>query len=180
MPFAGELQVDPAVLEALPAEPRAYTGRAEQVDRALFQDAGLDPALDVLAAGVPSTTDSIPARCSRCDSTSPAGPAPTIPTEGIGITSSLTWFRPASQAPIAISATATSSAASEAFQLRVLSRSAPSTIGPAAPIRYPADCTVPDNRRATSAVRAAVDMCTQASERARRDRALHGWATASR
>src|SRR5579872_5044567 len=29
---------------------------------------------------VSSTTDSIPARCSRCDSSSPAGPAPTMPT----------------------------------------------------------------------------------------------------
>ena len=27
-----------------------------------------------------STTDSMPARCSRCESSSPAGPAPTMPT----------------------------------------------------------------------------------------------------
>src|SRR5215210_5447868 len=42
------------------------------------------PALTVVSRSsrlrVSSTTDSIPSRCSRCESSSPAGPPPTIPT----------------------------------------------------------------------------------------------------
>ena len=61
--------------------PLADARRVEQVDAALLEHAGADAALAVRTRLRASTmTDSMPARCSKCERMRPAGPAPTIPT----------------------------------------------------------------------------------------------------
>ena len=75
-----EAQLDAVVHEPLALQAVADPGSREQIDRALLEHARADPLLDVLAAAGLDTTDSIPSRCSRWASTSPAGPAPTMPT----------------------------------------------------------------------------------------------------
>ncbi len=52
MPLAFELQVDPAVLEALGVHPRAQADRAEQFDRAGLEQACSLPCLAVGPAAV--------------------------------------------------------------------------------------------------------------------------------
>jgi hypothetical protein len=47
VPLAGELEVDPVVLDPLGVQPLADPGRPEQVDRAGFQHAGPLPGLAV-------------------------------------------------------------------------------------------------------------------------------------
>src|SRR5207244_7179103 len=48
--LAGKAQLDAVVHEALADHALAYAGRGEQICRPLFQDAGPDSALDVVAA----------------------------------------------------------------------------------------------------------------------------------
>ena len=48
--LAGKAQLDAVVHETLADHPLAHAGRGEQVGRPLFEDAGADPALDVVAA----------------------------------------------------------------------------------------------------------------------------------
>ena len=56
-------------------------GRVEQVGRALLEHAGADAPLEVLAAPAPRARPTrSPRGPSRCARSSPAGPAPTIPT----------------------------------------------------------------------------------------------------
>jgi len=52
MPLAFELQVDPAVFEALGVQPRAEADHAEQFDRARLEQAGPLPRLAVGPAAV--------------------------------------------------------------------------------------------------------------------------------
>ena len=52
MALAAELEVDPVMDDALAVEPRPDAGVAQQLDRALFEHAGANAALDVLAVAV--------------------------------------------------------------------------------------------------------------------------------
>jgi hypothetical protein len=52
MALAVELELDPVVDEPFAVEPLGDTGLREQLHRALLEDAGADPVLDVLAASV--------------------------------------------------------------------------------------------------------------------------------
>ena len=69
------------VQHAFPPHALADTGIVQQLLRAVFQHAGADAVLDIRRGNAPpARSNSMPCRCSRCDSSSPAGPAPTIPT----------------------------------------------------------------------------------------------------
>ena len=50
MPLAVELEPDPVVDDALPAQALARAGPGQRVDRALLEDAGPEAVLDVVAA----------------------------------------------------------------------------------------------------------------------------------
>ena len=80
VPATVEAQLDPVVDHALAAKAIRKTQLREQVDRALLEHAGANPVLDVVAAAVleHDRVDALPLR--RWERTSPAGPAPTIPT----------------------------------------------------------------------------------------------------
>ena len=77
---AVEAEMHAVVEQALALHALADAGLDQQVARPLLDQAGADAALDVVAAAVLQDDDSMPSRCRRCDSISPAGPAPTIPT----------------------------------------------------------------------------------------------------
>lgn len=80
MTTADEAQLEVVVLQALAVHQLGDVTRAQQIDGALFGHACPHARLDVLRVRSSITSVSIPARLSRCASTSPAGPAPTMAT----------------------------------------------------------------------------------------------------
>jgi len=57
-----EAEFNPVVDEPFPLHPFANSHFAEEVDRALFQNTGPDPLLNMLTAAILQTTDSIPCK----------------------------------------------------------------------------------------------------------------------
>ena len=72
--LAGEAEVDAVMDETFAAESRAQADGGEQIDGGLFEHAGADGGLDILAERFSNTTEVMPARSSRCASRRPAGP----------------------------------------------------------------------------------------------------------
>ena len=80
MPAAVEAQLDAVMHEAFASHAVADARAEEQVHGALLQNTGADPLFHVLAA-LGLDDDGLDAsRWSRCESSRPAGPAPTMPT----------------------------------------------------------------------------------------------------
>ena len=79
VPLALELQVDPAVFEALGVHPLAEADRAEQLDRPGLEQAAL-PCLAVGPAAVLHHDGVDPAQGQQVGEQQAGRPAPTIPT----------------------------------------------------------------------------------------------------